>query len=119
MPSPTLHRRRATLVLAGGLALALAGCVVAPVGGTPYGGGYPAAGEVVDTPPPAPQYELVGVAPVAGHLWLGGYWGWRGGRYHWVPGQWAAPRHGHAWVPHGWGRVGRGWRFNPGYWRRH
>ena len=109
----------------GALALACAGmsmligCVVAPVG--PYGsyGGYASAGDVVGMAPPAPQSEVIGVAPVLGHVWLGGYWRWGGGRHHWVPGQWAAPRAGHAWVPHAWARVGNGWRFNPGHWRRH
>jgi WXXGXW repeat (2 copies) len=92
-----------------------AGCVVAPVGSYGYG----EYAEVVGVAPPPPRYEVIGVAPVLGHVWINGYWGWSGGRHHWVNGRWAAPRPGHAWVPHAWGRAGSGWRLNPGYWRRH
>jgi hypothetical protein len=97
----------------------LAGCVVAPVGYyDDYGREYYGAGEVVEVPPPAPRYEVIGVAPVVGHIWINGFWGWRGGRHHWVPGRWAAPRPGHHWVSPHWGRAGNGWRLNRGYWRR-
>jgi len=107
---------RGRWVVACAAAWMLSACVVAPLG--PYGG--PAGGgELVTVAPPAPQYEVVGVAPVVGHIWLGGYWGWHSGRHHWVPGYWSAPRPGHVWVPHSWARVGGGWRLNNGYWRRH
>lgn len=96
-------------------AVAAAGCVVTPVG--PYG--PPRGGGVVAAPPPAPRAEVVGVAPITGHIWISGYWGWGGGGYRWVPGYWSAPRPGHVWVPHAWVRHGHGWQFNPGHWRRH
>jgi hypothetical protein len=50
-------------VLSGAL---LGGCVVAPAPGY-YGGGA-----VVTVAPPAPQYEVVGVAPTPGVVWFGG-----------------------------------------------
>lgn len=96
-------------------ALLLGGCVVAPVG--PYGGHVPYGG-VIGVAPPPDRYEVVGVAPVLGQVWLSGYWAWGGGHHHWVPGRWAAPRHGHDWVPHRWERSGGGWRLNQGHWRR-
>ncbi|MCK7498558.1 MAG: hypothetical protein MZW92_53975 [Comamonadaceae bacterium] len=70
----------------------------------PYGGsGYSSAGEVVvDGAPPAPYAEVIPVIPFAGAVWLGGYWGWRGGRHHWVSGHWTHPRPGHYWRPHRW-----------------
>ena len=91
--------------------LLLGGCVVAPVpGGSPY------YGEPVVMAPPAPRVEYVGAPPVAGYVWIGGFWNWLGGRHVWVPGRWEAPRHGHAWVPHRWERDGNHWRQQGGYW---
>lgn len=111
----SLMIRRPALLLACAATLATTGCVVAPLGGAYGGGGY---GEVVNVAPPAPQYEVVGVPPVVGQIWIGGYWGWGGGRHNWVPGRWSAPRPGHGWVPHQWQRSGNGWRLNPGHWQR-
>lgn len=109
--NPRLLMRRAAL--GGALsvaALALAGCVLAPVG--PY------PGEVVGEAPPPPRVEIVGVAPYPGWLWIGGYWGWGGARYVWTPGRWEAPRPGYRWQPHQWQPDGRGWRERPGRWER-
>src|SRR4029077_6672436 len=53
---------------------ALAGCVVAPA--RPYYGS-----EVVAVAPPPPREEFIGVAPAPGYIWIGGYWGWTGGRH--------------------------------------
>ncbi len=91
------------------LAAALSGCVVAPIG--PYQG-------YVQVEPPAPRYEVIGGAPVAGQVWIGGYWGWNGGRHVWQPGSWVAPRPGYRWAPHRWERSGRGWQQHPGHWQR-
>ena len=116
---------RSTVIAVACAALLLAGCVVAPLGtygegGGRWGRGGPdGAGEWVATAPPAPQYEVIGIAPLLGQVWLGGYWGWGGGRHHWVAGRWGDARPGHAWVPHAWSRGRGGWRLNPGHWRRH
>jgi hypothetical protein len=92
------------------LGAGLSGCIVAPV---------PASGDVVAyEAPPAPQYEVVGVAPAPGYFWIGGAWFWEGGRYAWHPGHWEAPRAGYRWVPHTWTRGGRGWHMHPGHWER-
>ena len=107
MTVPKLVRTAAALSVA---AAALAGCIVAPV--APY------PGDVVAVAPPAPQYEAVGVAPVAGYIWIGGFWNWVGGRHVWVGGHWEAPRPGYHWVPHRWEPVGGGWRAHPGHWDR-
>jgi YXWGXW repeat-containing protein len=92
------------LLLSGAL---LGGCVVAPAPG-PY----------VTVAPPAPQYEVVGVAPSVGFVWLPGYWNWAGGRYTWVGGHWDRGRPGYHWVAHSWVRGGGGWRMAPGHWAR-
>jgi hypothetical protein len=75
-------------------------------------------GGVVLVAPPAPREEVIGEPPVAGYVWLGGYWNWVGNRHDWVAGHWAAPRPGRIWVPHQWLRQGDGWRLNPGHWQR-
>lgn len=96
----------ATALLLGFIA---SGCIVAPV--QPY---YP--GEAVAVAPPPPREEVIGVAPAAGYIWIGGYWGWVGGRHEWVGGHWEAPRAGYRWVPHQWVHEERGWRQHPGHW---
>lgn len=108
------HRvRYLVLSAACGIALALAGCVVAPAG--PY---YGYAGEVVPMAPPPPQVEYYGAPPVVGQIWIGGYWGWQANRHVWIGGHWESPRPGYHWVPHAWHRDGPGWRQRPGYWAR-
>ena len=104
-----------SLLLATAAGSLLTGCIVVPAGHGPYYGG---GGEVVAVAPPAPQVEVVGVAPFPGYIWLGGYWGWSGGRHAWVGGRWEAPRPGYGWAPHQWHREGQGWRFAPGRWER-
>lgn len=99
--------RALALVLA---TASLGACVVAPA--RPYYGG----GAYVTVEPPAPRVEVIGVAPAPGYLWIGGYWGWNGGRHEWVPGRWEAPRPGYRWVPHAWVREGGGWRMHEGHW---
>ena len=88
----------------------LSACVVVPA--QPYYGG----GAYVTVEPPAPRVEVVGVAPAPGYLWIGGYWGWAGGRHEWVPGRWEAPRSGYRYEPHAWVREGGGWRLHEGRW---
>jgi hypothetical protein len=106
------------LMLAAGSALAaalLAGCVAVPVG---YYQQQPYQGDVVPVPPPAPQYEAIGVAPYPGWLWISGYWGWNVNRHVWIGGHWEAPRPGYRWVPPQWQQRGRGWQQAPGRWAR-
>jgi hypothetical protein len=92
-------------------ALLLAGCVVTP---EPYS--YYDGPVYVDPPPPRVEYP--GYAPVAGYVWIGGYWSWTGHRHEWVPGRWDAPRQGHRWVEPRWEREGRYWRQRPGRWEQ-
>ncbi len=102
--------RAARAALAGAACLALlGGCVIAPIG--PYEA-------EVGVAPPAPQAEVIGVAPYPGYVWIGGYWGWSYGRYAWVPGRWSPGRPGYHWVPHHWQPYGGRWRLAPGHWDR-
>jgi len=97
-------------------ALALGGCVVAPL--APYGGGVAYNETVVPVAPPPARVEYYGVAPLPGQIWIGGYWGWNGGRHVWAPGYWQTPRPGYRWTPHRWEQAPGGWRERPGYWGR-
>jgi hypothetical protein len=116
------------LALVLGTATALGGCVVAPVGARRvYRGdrdrdGYGHDGyddDLVTIAPPEPRYEVIGVAPFVGALWIGGHWNWAGGRYAWAPGYWSRPRPGYRYESPRWNRHGRGWRQDRGGWRRH
>ena len=56
--------------------------------------------------------------PSRRHVWIGGYWDWRGHKHVWVSGRWAVPpRPGARWVTHRWDRHSGGWVFVKGYWR--
>ncbi|MDO9599163.1 MAG: YXWGXW repeat-containing protein [Azoarcus sp.] len=65
-------------------ALLLSGCVVAPIDRYAYQ-------EEVVIVTPAPRIEYRGYPPVAGYLWIDGYWNRVGQRHHWVTGRWAPP----------------------------
>src|ERR1700719_3853865 len=85
------------------LSAALSGCIVAPAPG------YYGDVAVTEVAPPPPQYEVVGVAPTPGYIWIGGAWFWEGGRHVWHPGRW---------VPHTWRREGARWHMQGGRWER-
>ena len=114
-------------------ALLLSACVVAPYyprravysEPVPVGGGYAGGGGgvydsdvIVDVAPPAPYVEVVPVIPFAGAIWIGGYWGWNGGRHQWVPGRWDRGRPGYNWRPHAWVQQGGRWHLHGGGWAR-
>ena len=97
--------------------LLLSGCVVAPY--PEYSSPAPYYGEAVMVAPPPLRIERPGPPPVAGYVWIGGYWNWVGGRHDWVSGRWEAPREGHRWVPHQWVQEGQHWRRSEGHWEPH
>jgi hypothetical protein len=114
------------LRLAGPIAalLMLSACAIYPddpvVYGTPAYPApypYPPGGPVViaPSPPPAMIVETPPPMPVIGSVWVGGYWGWGGGRYSWRPGYWQPRPHG-AWTPGYWRPYGGGWAYRQGYW---
>jgi hypothetical protein len=78
----------------------------------------PAQEIVVTAPPPPPQREVIVERPTPTHVWVSGYWAWRGGRHVWVPGHWAAPpRSNVVWVPSRWEHRSGRYVFVDGYWR--
>jgi len=94
----------ASLVLAAALACAHGGMSV----GLTY----------TERQPPPDRVEVIGVAPGAGYVWVGGYWNWNSGRYAWRPGYWARPPRGRsAWVAPSWEHRSGRYQFRRGYWR--
>jgi len=83
-----------------------------------YGGGLAGPGYVAGGSPPSPQVEVVGVAPFAGAVWIGGYYRWSGAGWVWVRGYWGRPPWPRAhWIGGRWTRQGGGWVWVGGYWR--
>lgn len=71
----------------------------------------------VEIAPPSPIEEAPPPAPSPQHVWTGGYWTFRDGRYAWVPGAYViAPQPAARWVPARWVARGRDWTFEPGHW---
>ncbi|MET0518793.1 MAG: YXWGXW repeat-containing protein [Burkholderiaceae bacterium] len=81
VPRPSSSLVNATAIAL--LALGLSGCVVVPARPA-YGYGY--GGPVAA--------EGYGAPPVAGYIWINGFWDWHSGRRNWVEGHWGPPRHG-------------------------
>lgn len=78
-----------------------------------YYGGYYAP-----MAPPAPRYEVMGIAPGPGYVWTNGYWAYRGRGYDWVAGSWRRPPRAHArWEAGRWEHGDRGYRWREGHWR--
>ena len=114
------------LVLVSLSAALLSACVVAPypqsrrvVYAEPVpAGAYAAPDVVIDMAPPVARIEVIPVLPYPGAFWIGGYWGWGGGRHAWVPGRWERPRAGYEWRPHAWVQQGGRWHQHGGGWAR-
>lgn len=101
------------LVLGAAVLVGMGGCATYVVD-DPY---YDSVRPVIVAPPPL-RHEAPGYPPVAGFVWITGYWNWIGASYVWVPGRWIAPRPGHIWVPHRWERDGDHWRQHGGRWEQ-
>jgi hypothetical protein len=96
---------------------ALAGCrhayfsgsVVVPVYAPPPPPPPPDGEVVVTVGPPEPIYENPGPPPVYGEVWVGGFYDYYGGGYHWRGGHWDhPPRPGARFVPDHFERRGDG-----------
>jgi hypothetical protein len=109
MHKSQLIKRTAALLIAA----SLDACVVAPAQRPYY-----VTDTVVTVAPPPPQVEYVSPPPMVGHIWIGGFWGWQGGRHIWNNGYWVAPRPGYRWAPHVWVREGNAYRMHQGHWER-
>jgi len=70
----------------------------------------------VSAQPEAPYYVRP-VAPHPGWIWVGDDYYWRGGRYEYRHGYWAAPRPNHVYVQGRWEHRGNGYYWHRGGWR--
>jgi len=78
-----------------------------------------AAGMAVEIAPPAPLFEIPGIAPSPESVWVDGYWEWMGVTYVWRPGCWVVRPHPRAvWVNGTWSHHPHGWARTPGHWSR-
>lgn len=98
--------------------LALSALVAATLACGIVAGEKTASAQVIAVAPPAVRVEVSGRPPSAGHFWVPGYWGWRGGGHVWVGGRWEHSRPGWGYSGAHWAHEGRGWRFAPGRWHR-
>jgi hypothetical protein len=74
--------------------------------------------EIVVNAPPPPRDEVIVARPSPGHVWIRGYWAWRGGHHVWVGGRWELPPHpGYVWTEPRWEARGNGFVFIGGSWR--
>lgn len=74
---------------------------------------------IVMAPPPQPRREVVYVRPSPRHVWIPGYWAWRGGRHVWIAGHYELPPRGYAhWREPRWERRGGNYVFFEGHWGR-
>jgi len=72
----------------------------------------------VSSAPPVPVYEVRGVPPGPGYVWIEGYHHWNGRAYVWTPGRWAPPPRAYSsWVPGRWVHDRHGWYYVQGHWR--
>jgi hypothetical protein len=75
------------------------------------------APQVIVMAPPPPRREVVYVRPSPRHVWLPGYWAWRGNRYVWI-GHYVVPPPGRrGWVEPRWERRSGTYIFIEGHWR--
>lgn len=78
----------------------------------------PGQQQVVVVAPPAPRVEVVYARPSPYHIWVPGYWAWRGGRHVWIAGRYELPPRGRqAWVEPRWERRSGSYIFIEGHWR--
>ena len=67
--------------------------------------------------PPAPRVEVIPRAPSPRHVWVPGYWAWRGGRHVWIAGHYELPPRGmHTWIEPRWEHRGGSYVFIEGRW---
>src|SRR5258708_15678407 len=53
---------------------------------------------ILNFAPPPVRYEVV-PEPRVGHVWVPGFWEWRGHRHFWVAGHWVRERRGYVYAP--------------------
>ncbi len=57
----------------------------------------------------------IGVRPTPRHVWVPGYWGYRGGVRVWIGGAWLLPQTNWVWIAPHWQWDGASWVWAQGY----
>jgi len=109
------HRALTLLLVVCAAALPLAGCTAHAEVEAPAA---PPGEVVVTQAPPAPQVEVIPVAPSTNHVWIAGHWHWNGGAWVWRAGHYEIRRVGWHWVPAHYSQRGASWVYVSGYWAR-
>jgi hypothetical protein len=76
-----------------------------------------AADVFVRVAPPPARVEAT-PAPRHGHVWVPGYWDWRGHRHVWTAGHWERERRGYVYHEPRWVERNGGWYMERGRWSR-
>lgn len=76
------------------------------------------SGYVVATAPPPPRAEIVIMAPSPRHVWVPGYYDYRGGNYVYMQGSYQIPPRGRTSYNQGqWQQTSRGYKRGRGHWK--
>jgi WXXGXW repeat (2 copies) len=101
------------------ITLLIAACAAAPLAsraGVEIGVNIGGPVVVVHSQPPVERYEVIGVAPGPGYVWIRGHWGWRHERWEWLGGRWERPAQpGTVWIAGQWAPSGNGWVWVEGH----
>lgn len=76
------------------------------------------AGYIVATGPPSSPIEIMVAPPSAYHVWVPGYYTYRGGTYVWIKGSYQVPPRGKIYVPGQWQKTNRGYKHSHGQWKK-
>jgi hypothetical protein len=76
------------------------------------------SGYIIATGPPSPPVEIMIAPPSVYHVWVPGYYSYRGGNYVWIKGSYQVPPRGRTYVPGQWQKTNRGYKHNHGHWKK-
>jgi hypothetical protein len=75
-------------------------------------------GYIVATAPPSPPDEVIIIAPSPRHVWVPGYYEYRGGTYIWIQGSYKIPPRGKKQYVQGqWMKTPKGYKRGKGHWK--
>jgi hypothetical protein len=76
------------------------------------------SGYIVATGPPLAQTEIILQPPSVYHVWVPGYYTYRGGTYVWIKGHYQVPPRNKTYVPGHWQKTNRGYKNHKGHWKK-
>ena len=76
------------------------------------------SGYLIATGPPMPRTEIIVQPPSVYHVWVPGYYDYRGGTYIWIQGHYQLPPKGKKYVPGQWQKTNHGYKHQRGHWKK-